>query len=179
MASKTQFYSRQLQKLMSRTFHNEVFLISSEDEIATISGFRLGCTQKVDVTWEERNAAIGQVVYLLCVQAHHLGYTFEDICLHPAGAFSMISRAQNKKDKDKYKLFMPTSETSFNTGMELLLDLVSQLCEYLKKKFGLIEGKSKENQFYPIEKGKINKQSIKFSADAMEQWTRACKFLLI
>jgi hypothetical protein len=44
MAAKTQFYAKQLQKLMSRTFHNEVFLISSEDEIATISGFRLGCT---------------------------------------------------------------------------------------------------------------------------------------
>jgi hypothetical protein len=71
---------------------------------------------------------------------------------------------------------MGKSETSFNTGMELLLDAVSQLCEYLKRKFGLIEGKS---QFYPIEKGKINKQSIRFSQDAMEQWTRACKFLLI
>lgn len=92
MAAKTQFYAKQLQKLMSRTFHNEVFLISSEDEIATISGFRLGCTQKVDVSWEERNAAIGQVVYLLCVQAHHLGYSFEDICLQPQGAFSLISR---------------------------------------------------------------------------------------
>jgi hypothetical protein len=78
----------------------------------------------------------------------------------------MISRQQNKKDK--YKLFMPTSESQFNTGMELLLDTVGSLCEYLKKKFGLIEGKSRENSFYPIEKGKINKQSIKFSADAVE-----------
>ncbi|MFO0116429.1 MAG: hypothetical protein ACK521_02000 [bacterium] len=57
------------------------------------------------------------------MQAHHLGLTFEDICLHPQGAFSMISRAQNKKEK--FKLFMPTSETQFNTGMELLLDVVS------------------------------------------------------
>jgi hypothetical protein len=78
----------------------------------------------------------------------------------------MISKIQNKKEK--YKLFMPTSESSFNTGMELLLDTVGQLCEYLKKKFGLIEGKSKDNKFYPIEKGKINKQSIKFSADSVE-----------
>jgi len=52
---------------MSKTFHNDVFLISSEEEIATISGFRLGCTIRVDVSWDERNAAIGQVVYLLCV----------------------------------------------------------------------------------------------------------------
>jgi hypothetical protein len=59
MSNKTAFYSKQLAKLMSRTFHNEVFLISSEGEIATISGFRLGLTQKVEVPWEERNAAIG------------------------------------------------------------------------------------------------------------------------
>lgn len=76
-------------------------------------------------------------------------------------------------------LYMPTNETSFNTGMELLLDTVGSFCDYIKKKFGLIEGKSKDHEFYPIEKGKINKQSIKFSADIMEQWTRACKFLLI
>jgi hypothetical protein len=35
----------------------------------------------------------------------------------------MISKAQNKKEK--LKLFMPTNETQFNTGMELLLDVVS------------------------------------------------------
>jgi hypothetical protein len=35
----------------------------------------------------------------------------------------MISKAQNKKEK--FKLFMPTNETQFNTGMELLLDVVS------------------------------------------------------
>lgn len=75
------------------------------------------------MSWEERNAALGQVVYLLCVQAHHLGYSFEDICLQPQGAFSMISRVQSKKEK--YTLFMGKSETSFNTGMELLLDAVS------------------------------------------------------
>ena len=73
------------------------------------------------------------------MQAHHLGYEFQDICMHPAGAFSMISRAANKKEK--YKLYMPSSESSFNTGMELLLDVVSQLCEFCKTKFGHIESK--------------------------------------
>ena len=93
------------------------------------------------MSWDERNAAIGQVVYLLCVQAHHLGYTFEDTCLHPCGAFSQISKASNKKDK--YKLFMPSNEASFNIGMELLLDTVQQLTEYLKKEFMILEGTDK------------------------------------
>jgi len=55
----------------------------------------------------------------------------------------MISRVQNKKEK--FKLYMPTSETSFNAGMELLVDTVGLLCDYLKKKFGLIEGKPKDH----------------------------------
>lgn len=68
MLSKSAFYQKQVGKLMNKTFHNDIFLISSEEEIATISGFRLGCTTRVDdVSWDERNAAIGQVVYLLCV----------------------------------------------------------------------------------------------------------------
>ena len=78
--------------------------------------------------------------------------------------------------KEKFKLFMPSSESTYNTGMELLLDAVSQLCEFLKRKYGLIEGKS---QFYQIEKGLINNATIRFSQDKMEQWTRAMKFLLI
>ena len=31
---------------------------------------------------------------------------------------------------------------------------------------------------YPIEGDKINKSSIKYSGDNLEQWTRACKCLL-
>ena len=72
---------------------------------------------------------------------------------------------------------MPTNEATFNTGMELLLETVCQLSDYLKKEFKIVG--TKDINFYAIEKGKINRQSIKFSFDALEQWTRACKFLLI
>ena len=48
-----------LTKLQETTFINEVFAINSVDEIATISGFRLGRTQRVEVPQEEINAALG------------------------------------------------------------------------------------------------------------------------
>jgi hypothetical protein len=129
MSNKSQSLQKQLGKLEVRTFHNEVFQISSEDEIATISGFRLGCTQRVEVSWDERNAALGQVIYLICVQAHHLGYSFDEFHLHACGAFSQISRTGNKKEK--FKLFMPTSEVSFNTGMEMLLEAVKRFIDWI------------------------------------------------
>ena len=82
MHSKTANIQKLLTKLQESTFINEVFPINAQDEIATISGFRLGRTQRVDVPTEEINAALGQVVYLLCVQAHHLGYVFDKYYLH-------------------------------------------------------------------------------------------------
>ena len=38
---------------------------------------------------------------------------------------------------------MPSNEASFNVGMELLLDTVQQLTEYLKKEFMILEGTDK------------------------------------
>ena len=59
MLQKNQSISKLLTKLQETTFINEVFAINSVDEIATISGFRLGRTQRVDVPQEEINAALG------------------------------------------------------------------------------------------------------------------------
>lgn len=61
------------------------------DEIGTIGGLRLGRTQKnSEVTWDEINAALGQVAYLLVVLAHRFGYVFANHRLHVNGAFSKI-----------------------------------------------------------------------------------------
>ena len=90
------------------------------DEIATISGFRLGRTQRVDVPVEEINAALGQVVYLLCVQAHHLGYVFDKYYLHAQGAFSKISTMNDRNTKfDFNKQFAPPGlEPKRNTAVD-------------------------------------------------------------
>jgi|LakMenE01Jun11ns_1017448.scaffolds.fasta_scaffold8249652_1 hypothetical protein len=72
---------------------------------------------------------------------------------------------------------MPTSEVTFNAGMELLLETVNELTEYLKKEFKIVG--TTEIVFYSINNGMINGQSIKFSDKSKEGWTRACKFLLM
>ena len=67
MHNKTASISNLLKRLQESNFILEVFPIQYTDEIATICGFRLGRTQRIDVPQEEINAALGQVVYLLCV----------------------------------------------------------------------------------------------------------------
>ena len=67
MVEKNQSISKQLTKLQSTTCSDELFIINTEAEIGSISGFRLGRTKEIYVPNEEINAALGQVVYLLCV----------------------------------------------------------------------------------------------------------------
>ena len=121
--SQTQHIGKMLQKLQETSYISKVFQISSVDEIGTISGFRLGRTQRVDVPQEEINAALGQVVYLLCVQAHHLGYAFDRYHLHACGAFSRISFIKDALST-KYELYLPSSEDRFNKALTMLLDCV-------------------------------------------------------
>lgn len=112
------------------TFVNELFKISAVDEVATIGGLRLGRTQRVDVAWDEINAALGQVVYLLCVLAHRMGYSFEKHTLHVNGAFSKISSSQQKNMK--YELYNVNNEERFNKGMCLLLECVGNFMAFVQ-----------------------------------------------
>jgi len=141
MHNKTAQIQKLLTRLQESTFINEVFQINAVDEIATISGFRLGRTQRVDVPVEEINAALGQVVYLLCVQAHHLGYVFDKYYLHAQGAFSKISLASDRNTK--FELYMPSNDDRYNRALTMLLETVNLfITQHLTKyKHLLIEGK--------------------------------------
>lgn len=72
---------------------------------------------------EEINAALGQVVYLLCVQAHHLGYVFDKYYLHAQGAFSKISQMNDRNTK--FELYLPSSEDRYNRALTMLLETVN------------------------------------------------------
>ena len=127
MHNKTAAIQKLLTRLQESTFINEVFPINAVDEIATISGFRLGRTQRVDVPQEEINAALGQVVYLLCVQAHHLGYVFDKYYLHAQGAFSSITVMQDRSKK--FELYLPSSEERYNSALVMLLGTLKNFIE--------------------------------------------------
>jgi len=72
---------------------------------------------------------LGQIVYLLCVLAHRLGYRFEKHYLHVNGGFSKISIRNNPKLKGE--LFYGNEE-KFNTGLVMLLECVALFMEALK-----------------------------------------------
>jgi len=73
----------------------------------------------VEVDWTEINSAIGQLVNVICVLAHRMGFKFGKHYLHVNGAFSRISLIS--EPKEKYELFYAQNEKTFNTGMINLL----------------------------------------------------------
>ena len=123
---------KQLDRLQKTSIIGDIFKIGSVDEIATIGGYRLGITQRVYVSWEEINAALGQLVYLLCVLAHDIGFKLSPFQLHVNGAYSKISTI-NKPDK-KYDLHYGASETNFNSGLKYLLQCVKSFIEWIETK---------------------------------------------
>ena len=78
----------------------------------------------------------------------------------------------------KYELFLPSSEERFNKALQMLLFTVQRFIQNHVVQYRKLLEDKKEVQLYSIEQDKINKSSIKFSSDNLEQWTRACKCLL-
>lgn len=116
-----------------------------------------------------------------------MGFKFDRYQLFVNGSFSKIS--VSSKPKTKYELFYGTSESGFNTGMTLLLQCVKNFMEWCEKQ-GLDELISGErvkkcaigsansgNDHNDVDK--IEGSSIVYSSDSKEQWTRACKCLLM
>ena len=72
---------------------------------------------------------------------------------------------------------MPSNEDRFNKALQMLLDCVhlftTQHVVNFKK---YVEGK--DMLWFKIDQDKIHNSSIRYQADNLEQWTRACKFLL-
>lgn len=90
---------------------NDLFRINNSNEIPTIGGLRLGGSIE-GVPKEERNAALGQVVHLLCVLANKDDkdkgkFVSVGFKLHPNGANSKISILNQK---GKFPLYSSKNE---------------------------------------------------------------------
>ena len=116
------------------------------------------------------------MVYLLCVQAHHLGYVFDKYYLHTQGCFSKIS--ETTKRETKYELYMPSDENRYNRALTMLLETVNLFVTNHVSKFQHLLPSGNGVKIYTIDGDKINNSSIRYSNDGLEQWTRACKCLL-
>jgi beclin len=129
----------------------------------------------MEVGWDEINQALGQVVYLLCVLAHRMHYSFEKHVLHVNGAFSKISLEQQRNIK--YELYYVYNDSNFNKGMQLLLECIAGFMAFVQP---MEQDLVKQDRIKKcaIVGDKIDSQSIIYKQDAKEQWTRACKCML-
>ena len=102
---------------------------------------------------------------MICVQAHHLDYTFDKYYLHAQGAFSKISLKTDRNTK--YELYLPSSENNFNRALAMLLDTVNLFVNWLVNKLSrVLDGK--QVRLYPIEGDKIHNSSVRYSSDGLE-----------
>jgi beclin 1 len=153
---------------------NEIFRINAVDEIGTIGGLRLGRTQKQDqISWDEINAAMGQVVYLLVVLAHRFGYSLEKHKLYVNGAFSKIQRLDGGQAENLYR---DRDEVSFNKGMKELLICLQMFMIHVSSEEKEIDPSIKLYKI-PISDNKIGNCSIEYGS-SKDTWTQACKAML-
>eukprot|EP00127_Corallochytrium_limacisporum_P000211 Clim_evm28s7 gene=Clim_evmTU28s7 len=166
----------ELSRLKQTDVYNDTFHIGTESKFGTINGLRLGRLKEQDVSWEEINAAWGQVVLLLDSMANLLGFTFKHYRLIPLGSFSRIERLKTKTQYPlysvrRYSLSLSQGTSQFDTAMVYFLDCVKQLIRHTGYEVP-----------YPIDGEHVSDCSIKFPGrygGNLEQWTRALRCMLV
>ncbi len=80
--------------------------------------------------------------------------------------------------RQEFELYLPSSEDRYNRALTMLLETVNLfITQHVDRYKDLLDGK--KVQLYHIEGDKINNSSIRYSSENLEQWTRACKCLLM
>ncbi|SCU85132.1 LAMI_0C10242g1_1 [Lachancea mirantina] len=176
-----------LDTLRKTNIFNETFRISHDGPFGTINELRLGSLEDTRVTWQEINAALGQLILLLATICTRLQFKLDGFVLRPMGSLSKIEQfeasSQSWTTHDAFnnnsfkigRLFH--KETSFDKAMQSLLVIVSQIASCLSAT-SFREPDELELP-YSITADKINGMSIKlFGNNPTMEWTTACKFLL-
>lgn len=176
-----------LDSLRNTNVFDSLFDISYKGPFGTINGLRLGTLPETTVSWHEINAALGQIVLLLCTCLNILEIGLENYKLIPMGSTSRIEYTQTDPAngqivKTELKLFT-TGEFSIagflkhnnlDRGMAGLLAVMSQMANHLHQ----LDPSNKIP--YPIEGDTIAGITIRPSnRNKWESWTAACKFLLV
>ncbi|KZV19660.1 beclin-1-like protein-like [Dorcoceras hygrometricum] len=168
-------------ELLKRTnVLNDAFPIWYDGEFGTINTFRLGRLPKVQVEWDEINAAWGQACLLLHTMAQYFRPKFQyRIKILPMGSYPRIMDSSN----NTYELFGPVNvfwSTRYDKAMTLFLACLKEFAEFANSK-------DKENNIpsekcfklpYKIENDKVESYSITQSFNKPENWTKALKYTL-
>lgn len=104
--SKIEAACSHLDTLKRTNIYNDVFHIWHDGPFGTINSFRMGKTNKIQVEWDEINAAWGQAVLLLHTMASSCDeFEFSQNRLVPMGSYPKISDGKNT-----YELYGPVTQ---------------------------------------------------------------------
>ncbi|XP_074263401.1 beclin-1-like protein [Silene latifolia] len=157
-------------------------------EFGTINNFRLGRLPKLQLDWDEVNAAWGLACLLLHTMCQYFSPKFHyRIKILPMGSYPRIMDTSN----NTYDLFGPVNlfwSTRYDKAMTLFLTCLKDFCEFARMK-------DLENNIPPdkcfklpysiendklcrVEDGKVEVFSITQSFNKPETWTKALKYTL-
>lgn len=189
----------QLHRLSRTNVMDMVFHIWVDGEFGTISGFRLGRLRHEKVEWNEINAALGQMAFLLKVIAERLGMEFIGYELVPCGNSSFIrvhkqqsDQQTNRQSGSKTELnsmeelplygsggWRPFGQAPLDKALVAFMDCFIQVEQRLKQYFPT----GTQLLPYRMLKDKIvDKDSqylVKMQLNSEERWTKAMKCLLL
>ncbi|KAL1536000.1 Vacuolar protein sorting-associated protein atg6 [Salvia divinorum] len=178
--AKIEVSQAHLEQLKRTNVLNDAFPIWYDGEFGTINNFRLGRLPKVQVEWDEINAAWGQACLLLHTMAQYFRPKFlYRIKIVPMGSYPRIMDSSN----NTYELFGPVNvfwSTRYDKAMTLFLTCLKEFAEFANSK-------DKENNIplekcfklpYKIENDKVENYSITQSFNKQEYWTKALKYTL-
>lgn len=168
-------------ELLKRTnVLNDAFPIWYDGEFGTINNFRLGRLPKVQVEWDEINAAWGQACLLLHTMSQYFRPKFlYRIKILPMGSYPRIMDSNN----NTYELFGPVNvfwSTRYDKAMILFLTCLKEFAEFanLKDKENNIPPEKCFKLPYKIEDFKVENYSITQSFNKPGDWTKALKYTL-
>ncbi|KAL1561919.1 Vacuolar protein sorting-associated protein atg6 [Salvia divinorum] len=178
--AKIEISQAHLEQLKCTNVLNDAFPIWCDGDFGTINNFRLGRLPKVQVEWDELNAAWGQACLLLHTMAQYFRPKFlYRIKILPMGSYPRIMNSSN----DTYELFGPVNifwSSRYDDAMVLFITCLKEFAAFANSK-------DKENNVLPekcfklpykIENDKVGNYSIYQSFKRPEMWTKALKYTL-
>jgi len=177
LVNKIEGACAQLELLKRTNIYNDVFHIWHDGPFGTINSFRMGKTNKIQVEWDEINAAWGQAVLLLHTMASTCDeFEFSQNKLIPMGSYPKVSDGKNT-----YELYGPVTQflrANYDKAMCVFLQCLHEFSIYAKEYDIAHQTKPHFQLPYKIEGDKICGHTIRLRFNVSDKWTKALKYLL-
>lgn len=183
-----------LKQLETLDAWRDLFEIDSSGDLGTINTMRLGRLPGVSIEWAEINAALGQVILLICALAMSCELDFSDHKLVPMGSFSKLYKCH--EPQVAYELYGSGSAPlgrlfgtgRLDRGVAMLLCCVNELLAMATANphvgtaavagaAGVHDAKDSRPP-HAIEGDLVGGLSVRLFFNQEEQWTRAFRNLL-